>query len=101
MENQHHLGVGVVSALPPHVLEDNHNRHHPQRVSRFSIQRLDTKDISSMMPRRRASVNHGPPSSNRSEFIASSYITMDDVDLRPSLAGNGSRSLSIRDHSKG
>lgn len=111
MEDQHHLGVGNVIALPTHVMEDNPNRHLPQRVSRFSIQRLDTTDINSMMPRRRASVNHGQANVSRSEFVASSYITMDDIGvaqpIHPIVSGHGRPSVrehgrpSVRDHAKG
>lgn len=108
MENQHHLGVGSGNCMPNHLLEDNSNRH-PQRVSRFSIQRLDTSEMmAANMPRRRASVNHGQQSNNgnsgnsRSEFVASSYITVDDINLsqpvRPSASG---RSASLREHAKG
>ena len=103
MEDQHHTGVGNVIALPVHVLEDNNpNRHHPQRVSRFSIQRLDTTDISAMMPRRRASVTHGQGNVSRSEFIASSYITMDDIGVsHPVHPTGGHGRPSLREHSKG
>jgi hypothetical protein len=106
MENQHHLSGGSVNVMPNHGEEDS--RQHPQRVSRFSIQRLDTRDmmVANNVPRRRASVNHGQQQSNngssRSEFVASSYITMDDINLsqpvRPSANG---RSASVREHAKG
>lgn len=102
MENQHQqqtgvvLGVNGLSQLP---MEDNSNRHQPQRVSRFSIQRMDTADIVGMMPRRRSSVNHGQSLGSRSEFVASSYVTMDDINVakhvgHPSAIG---RSGSFRE----
>lgn len=104
MENQHHLDAGSVIVLPNQILEEDSNRHQPQRISRFSIQRLDTCDMMMVnMPRRRASVNHGQQSNaSRSEFTASSYVTVDDINLsqpvRPSANGGIG---SIREHSKG
>lgn len=105
MENQHDLGTASVgvNVLQPHAAEDKSNRHQPQRVSRFSIQRLDTADIAGMMPRRRASVNHGQqPPGSRSEFIASSFVTMDDINISKQHAHPTSgRGGSLRETIKG
>lgn len=104
MENQHHSDAGSVIAVPNQILEENSNRHQPQRVSRFSIQRLDTSDMMMVnMPRRRASVNHGQQSAaNRSEFNASSYITVDEINVsQPARPPVGVGIGSIREHSKG
>lgn len=104
---------GVCVSLPTHFVADNYHagskqyRHHPQG-SRFSIQRLDTADISGTMPRRRASVNHGQSSGSHSAPQPSSCVTMSEVDLtyssHPAIASaarDARPSGSVRDHSNG
>lgn len=99
MENQQ-KGKAGANALPPHLMQETNLQRQPsERASRFSVQRMDTADLGSMMPRRRSSVNHGQSGTNRPEFAPSSYVTVEDVDISHHTNPSAGRKASVRDPS--
>ena len=99
MVNQEKGKMVGVNTLPSHMTQDK-NRPPSERVSRFSIKRMDTADLgSNMVSRRRSSVNHGQQPGGHIDL--SSCVVMEDaVDISyvPSAFG---RNASVGDTSKG